>query len=104
MTFCHFVLISFRSYDGILTPGVGAGFQIRPSAFVQFRSIALNPAIDRRVVNVQPAFEHHFLEIAVAEQIPKVPTHAEHNDLGFEMAPFERGGSVLEAGSSRSRE
>ena len=33
-----------------------------------------------------------------------LPTHAEHNDLGFEMAPFERGGSVLEAGSSQSRE
>jgi hypothetical protein len=41
-------------------PGVIAGFQMRPTSFVQFRSIPLHPAVDggcdRRAIHVPASF------------------------------------------------
>jgi hypothetical protein len=37
--------------------------------------IVLDPAIDSGVIDREPAFEHHFFEISVAERIPKIPAH-----------------------------
>jgi hypothetical protein len=58
--------------------------------FLEFWGVPLNPAIDRRVIHLQSSFPHHFLEVTVAECIPQVPTHAQVNDLGFEVTLFER--------------
>src|SRR5260370_42630445 len=63
---------------------------MRPTALFQLWGILLNPAEDRGMVNVQPPFQHEFLEIAIAERIPQIPAHAQQNDLGLEMTPFEQ--------------
>jgi hypothetical protein len=52
------------------------------------------------VIDVQTPLLHHLFEITVAERIPKVPAHAEQNDVGFEMTPFERVLIVHEGNSS----
>ena len=80
-------------------PGICGGFEVWPAAFLQFRGVALHPAVDRGVVNLQPAFEHHFLQITVAERVAQVPPDTQQNDLGFEMTPFERT-RVLHEGNS----
>jgi hypothetical protein len=43
------------------------------------------------VIDVQPALEHHFFQITIAERIAHVPAHAQKNDVWLEMTPFERG-------------
>jgi hypothetical protein len=43
------------------------------------------------VIDVQPSFEHHLLQVAVTQRIAQIPTHAQKNDLGFKMTPSERG-------------
>jgi len=53
-----------------------------------------------------PAFDHHFHEIAKAELEPEIPPDAEDDDLAVEMAAFERSsmfsiGSRLPKGCSR---
>lgn len=63
-----------------------------------------DPVIDRGVIDVQTSLPHHLFKISVAERIPKIPTDAEQNDLGFVMTPFERGRMVHEARSSQSTE
>jgi len=54
-----------RSFDldvGFIdAPGVSGGFEVRPAAFLQFGGIVLHPGVDRRVIDVQPTFLHHFL-------------------------------------------
>jgi hypothetical protein len=52
------------------------------------------------MIDRESALPHHFLEVSIAERIPKVPAHAEQNDFRLKMTPFERGGSVHDAGSS----
>jgi hypothetical protein len=64
------------------------GYQMRPRAFVKFRGIVLDPAIDGRVIDMQSPFLHQLFQVAIAERIPQLPAHAEQNDLGFKMTPF----------------
>ena len=45
---------------------------------------------DRRMGQRNPAFDHHFHEIAKAELEPEIPAHAEDDDLPIEMAAFEK--------------
>src|SRR5258707_9723746 len=73
------------------------------AALLQFWCIVLHPTIDRCMIDVQAPLEHHLFQISVAERIPEVPADTEQNDLGLEVAPFERGG-VHEIGSSQFSE
>jgi hypothetical protein len=50
---------------------------MRPTACVELRGIALHPALDRGVIDVQTPLQHHLFEISVAERIPYVPANAE---------------------------
>jgi hypothetical protein len=61
------------------------------TALVQFWSITLDPTKDRGVIDVQLSFEHHLLQITIAERRAHIPAYAQQHDLGFKMAPFERG-------------
>ncbi len=76
-----------RSFDldvgFINAPGVIGGFEVRSTSFLQFGSVALHPAVDRCVMDLQSAFPHHFLQIAVAERVAQVPPDTQENDLGF---------------------
>ena len=65
-------------------PGVIGGFEVRPAALLQFGGRALHPAVDRRVIDLQFTFPHHFLQITVAERVAQVPPDTQENDLGFE--------------------
>jgi hypothetical protein len=40
---------------------------MRTATPIEFRSITLNPAVDRGVIYLQSPFQHHFFEIAIAE-------------------------------------
>jgi hypothetical protein len=73
---------------------------VRPTAFFELWGVSLDPTVDGAVIDMQTPFPHHFLQIAVAERVPKVPAYAEQNDLGFEMTPFERVLIVHEGNSS----
>jgi hypothetical protein len=62
-----------------------------PTVLLQFGCVALYPAVDRGVIDVQPALEHHFFQITIAERIAHVLAYAQKNDIGLKMTPFERG-------------
>jgi hypothetical protein len=50
---------------------------MRTAALLQFGGIALNPALNRRVIDVQTSFLHDLFEISIAERIPEIPPGAE---------------------------
>src|SRR5450755_1050428 len=83
---------AFADFDVGLVhlPGVVGGSQMRSASLLQFLGIALAPAVDRRMIHVQSPLPHHLFEVAIAERIPQVPAHAQQDDLGFKMTPFER--------------
>ena len=59
---------SLHLHIGLIhAPGIGRGFEMRPASFVQLWGVALDPAIDRGVIDVQSAFPHHLFEVAIAE-------------------------------------
>ena len=70
--------------------GVVGWSQVRTNSSLQFRSVCLNPPIDRRVIDCQAALPHHFFEIAIAQTITQIPADAEKDDLTFIVSPFER--------------
>jgi hypothetical protein len=41
------------------------------------------------MVDLYASFFHHLLELAVADRIRHVPTHAPEDDLPFKMTAFE---------------
>ena len=49
--------------------GVVRESQVRTNSFLQFRSIGLNPPVDRRMIDREAAFIHHFFEIAITEGV-----------------------------------
>ena len=58
-----------------------------PAPF-EVRNIALDPAHYRRMGQRNPAFDHHFHEIAKAELEPKIPSDTEDDDVSaFGFAP-----------------
>src|SRR5208282_4016566 len=69
-----------------------------PTLF-EFRNIALDPAHYRRMGQRNPAFDHHFHEIAKAELEPEIPPDAEDDDLEVEMAALEKILNVQHSGS-----
>ena len=49
--------------------GVVRESQVRTNSFPQFRSIGLNPSVDRRMIDREAAFIHHFFEVAITEDV-----------------------------------
>jgi hypothetical protein len=56
---------------------------MRPASFVEFGSIALDPAINGGMIDVEPPLQHHLLQVAVAERGAQVPPHAQEDDVSF---------------------
>jgi hypothetical protein len=55
---------------GFIDPvGVIRQSQVRANSFLQFRSVRLNPPVDRRMIDREAAFIHHFFEIAITEGV-----------------------------------
>ncbi len=61
-----------------------------PASLFQLGRIVLDPAIDRGMIHVQTPFEHHLFEIAIAQCVAQIPSHAQKNEIGLEVTPFER--------------
>jgi hypothetical protein len=51
----------------IHAPGVVGRFELGADTLFQFGRIALNPALDGGVVDMETARGHHFLKIAIAQ-------------------------------------
>jgi len=47
-------------------PGGGREFQLSSQPVIDHRTVLLTPTPDRRVVDHEPAFGHHFLDVAKA--------------------------------------
>jgi hypothetical protein len=62
-------------------PGVVAGFEVRLTAFLQFGSVALHPAPNRRVIDAQASFCHQLFQITIAERETEIPADAKGDDL-----------------------
>jgi hypothetical protein len=65
----------------INSPGGARPFQLPPHPPVEFGSVALHPARNRRVIDAQTAFRHQFLQISIAKREAQIPADAEDDDL-----------------------
>jgi hypothetical protein len=69
--------------------GVIGRFELWPAAFVELRSIPLDPMKYRRMINRDPAFPQEFFHVARAQRIAEIPPHGAEDDVGLKVAPFE---------------
>src|SRR3546814_12224833 len=56
---------------------------------LHLQGVALDPAIDRRMVDRNAAFRQHFLKVAIADRIATIPAHRPQDHITLEMAPLE---------------
>src|SRR3546814_13916602 len=56
---------------------------------LHLRGVALDPAIDRRMVDRNAAFRQHFLTVAIADRLATIPAHRPQDHIPLEMAPLE---------------
>src|SRR3546814_4755948 len=56
---------------------------------LHLRGVALDPAMDRRMVDRNAAFRQHFLKVAIADRIATIPAHRPQDHITLEMAPLE---------------
>jgi hypothetical protein len=61
-----------------------------PTTLFQFRGVALDPTVDRGMIDMQTTFQHDFFEISITQCIPQIPPDTQQNNLSLEMTPFER--------------
>src|SRR5262249_23582 len=64
-------------------------FQMRAAAFVQLRSIGLDPAPDATGIHLDAALGQELRDVLVRQWIPQIPTDAQQDHLARKMAPFE---------------
>jgi hypothetical protein len=62
-----------------------------PQAIFHFRRVVLNPTVERRVIHLKTAFQHHFRQITIADPVFAIPPDTTQNHLPTEMTPFEIG-------------
>ena len=77
------------------SPGSARAFQLPPDSPVQFGSIALHPAPNRRVVDAQVSFRHELFQITIAEREAEIPSDAEGDDLIREVSSSEKSRPIL---------
>ena len=57
---------------------------------IQDGRIVLYPAPDRDVIHCKTALRHHFLQVAVAERVPQIPSNAQNDDHVLEVPSSEQ--------------
>jgi hypothetical protein len=72
--------------------GVISYLTLGPATLVEFRSIALDPSKDRRMINHHPTLLHQLFHIPIAESVAQIPPHGTEHDVGLKVAPFEEQG------------
>src|SRR5207248_2448255 len=70
-------------------PEVRRSFYMRATTPVEFRSIVLNPAVNGTMIDMQTPLQHDLFEVPITQRIPQIPPHAQQNDVGLEVTPFE---------------
>ena len=70
-------------------PGFIGWLEMTAQPLLEFRTIALDPAPDCRVVCLHAAFAEQLFDIAERERVPKVRAHGAKNPLGFGLSPLE---------------
>jgi hypothetical protein len=63
-------------------PAVTGRVPGEPGGVGQQRGEPLHPAVDRHVVDLDPAFAEQFLHVAVGQAVAQVPAHRHHDHLG----------------------
>ncbi len=63
---------------------------MRPTALLELRGIALDPAVNGGMIDTESALGHRLFQVAVAERIPQIPAHVQQDDPGFEVTLVER--------------
>ena len=71
------------------TPGPIGWLEMTAQPLLQFRTVALDPAPDCRVVRLQAAFAEQLCDIAERERVPQVPAHGAKNQRGLGLSPLE---------------
>ena len=74
--------------------GVIRRSQVRTTPFLQFRSISLDPSVDRRLIDCEVALLHHFFEVAITDGIAQIPANAQENNLRLVVTPVPTENSV----------
>src|SRR5699024_4474671 len=80
---------------GPLAPHLDVGFIQAPARIkatppepaqplLHLRGVALDPAIDRRMVDRNAAFRQHFLKVAIADRIATIPAHRPQDHITLE--------------------
>src|SRR3546814_2221063 len=83
-------LAPYRDVGFIEAPArIKATPQEPSQTLLHLRGVALDPAIDRRMVDRNAAFRQHFLKVAIADQIATIPAHRPQDHITLEMAPLE---------------
>src|SRR5215210_4429289 len=60
-----------------------------PKGRLQERRKLLDPAVDVRMIDLDAALFHHFLQVPIAERIGQIPAYAEQNDVFLDAMSFE---------------
>jgi hypothetical protein len=81
-------------------PGVRCCLDMRATTPLKLRSVLLDSAIDRRMIDVQTTLQQHLLQLAIAQRRADIPTDTQQNDVGLEMTPFERMLALLAHGGT----
>ena len=82
--------LSKRKNVGLIdAPGPVGWLEMTAQPLLQFRTVALDPAPDCRVVCLQAALAEQLFDIAERERVPQVPAHGAKNQLGLGLSPLE---------------
>jgi hypothetical protein len=81
----------------IKMPGVEPG-RVAPvpaEPLFHFRGVALNPTVNRGVVDIHAAFGQHLLQLTIADALFTVPANSPQDDFALKMATMERVHTLL---------
>ncbi len=81
---------TFDTNIGLIdAPGPVGWFEMTAQPLLEFRTIALDPASDCRVIFLQAALAEPLFDITERERVPEVPAHGAKNQLGLGLSPLE---------------
>ena len=77
--------------DLVDEPPVADSVAAWPSGVCQEWREALDPPVDRDVVDLDSALGEELFDVAIGEPVTQIPPHGEHDDLRREAVSSERG-------------
>ena len=63
-------------------------------ALIEDGRVVLHPPPHRDMIHRETTLRHNVFQITVAKRVPKIPSHARHNDLVLKVSPSEQRRSV----------